>query len=400
MYVRARPVIDKVALLECLSRPSAEVKGRSTTELYFNSATAALKWFLTVLREKAGRPQRVAVQVLTCGTVKCAIEESGNVAVFMDVSPGELTTLFPVVSAQLDIDILLLSHLYGLANTDYVQIRTWCNANEIVLINDLAQTVGARVGAGTVESYGDYYLYSFGFDKPMSAGSGGMLKIKAEDEWLLHKYEILPREIDTKSRFELKKFAFYYNLTAKEIYRTEFRRNTVLEKLIVSALETGFVRDAQAKALHKILSSTPNKLLALAERFFRNFLSKKIAIKRLGRFQTEYLQKFNSKSMFVSREYRCSLLELARNCDGLLDGDSWIARYSSEHASCGQRITILHGDRSTLIEALRNRGIEAGVFNWPRLLCSENQEDDFPNASQALNKLLNLPTWSSEIWKN
>jgi dTDP-4-amino-4,6-dideoxygalactose transaminase len=399
MYVRARPVIDKAALLECLSRPSAEEQGRNTTELYFNSATAALKWFLTVLREKTGRPQRVAVQVLTCDTVKCAIEESGNAPVFMDVSPGELTTLFPVVSAQQDIDVLLLSHLYGLANADYPQIKEWCHKNQILLINDLAQTVGARVGADTVESYGDYYFYSFGFDKPISAGSGGMLKIKAEDEWLLRKYEMLPRASDARSRFDLKKFAFYYNLTANEIYRTEFRRNTVLEKLIVLGLATGFVEKGLAKALYKILASTPNKVLALAERSFRKFSSTKIAIKQLGRFQAAYLQKINSERVFVSQEYRSSLLELARDRDGLLGGDSWISRYSSEGASCGQRITILHGDRSTLVEALRNRNIEAGVFNWPRLLCPENQQDLFPNASQALNKLVNLPTWSAEIWK-
>jgi dTDP-4-amino-4,6-dideoxygalactose transaminase len=399
MYVRARPVIDKAALLECLSRSLTEEQGGNTTELYFNSATAAFKWFLTVLREKAGKPQRVAVQVLTCDTVKCAIEESGNVPVFMDVSPGELTTLFPVVSAQKNIDVLLLSHLYGLANTDYPKIREWCHKNQIVLINDLAQTVGARVGAGTVESYGDYYLYSFGFDKPISAGSGGMLKIKADDEWLFRKYDMLPRASDARSRFDLKKFAFYYDLTANEIYRTEFRRNTSLEKLIVSVLTTGFVKSGQAKALHKVLASMPNKLLAFVERGFRKFSSTKIPIKRLGRFQTAYLRKINSKKEFVSGEYRSSLLELALDRDGLLDADSWLSRYSSEGASCGQRITILHPDRSRLIEALRTRQIEAGVFNWPRLLCPQNQQDCFPNALHALNRLINLPTWSAEIWK-
>ena len=397
MYVRARPIIDKAALLECLSEPSTEMQGGDPTELYFNSATAALKWFLTILREKAGRPQNVAVQVLTCDTVKYAIEESGNVPVFMDVSPDELTTLFPVISAQQGLDVILLSHLYGLANADYPQIRDWCDRRQIVLINDLAQTVGAKAGDAAIESYGDYYLYSFGFDKPISAGSGGMLRIKPQDGALRRQYETLPGVDDGRSRFDLKKFAFYHNLTAAGIYRTEFRRNTVIERLIVSWLTSGFTEESRAKMLYGILASMPNRLLALIERRMRAFSSEKIEIKRLGRFQIAYLQKLDSKRTFIGREYRSSLAELAR--DGLFAGDRWIGRYFSGHANCGQRITILHGQRATLMETLRKRGIEAGVFNWPRLLCPENQQERFPNAKRALDELINLPTWSAEIWK-
>lgn len=403
MFVRARPVVNEVKLLECLSQVPASQQPEDVTELYFNSASAALKWLLSALREKAGKPQRVAVQVLTCETVESAIRESGNIPVFMDTSAGELTTLFPIVASQQDIDVLLLSHLYGLANPDYPRISEWCEKRNVVLVNDLAQTVGARVGEQTVESYGDYYLYSFGFDKPISAGSGGLLKVKANDDWLLHKYKELSQIAGGTSKFNLKKFALYYCLTASDIYRGEFRRNTLLENVVISCLDTGLVDKARAKTLYTLLSSAPNKLLSVVERICRGvigkFSSRGIHVQRLGSFQVAYLCKLRDEHGRITSQYQESLAELVRDRCDFLSGNGFINGYSLGNASCGQRITILHDDRAALIGALRKRDIEAGVFNWPRLLCQESENNRYPNASQVVAKLINLPTWSTEIWK-
>lgn len=403
MYVRARPIVNREKLSACLAGAWQKKQCEDETELYFNSASAGLKWLLIAFRERASRPLKVAVQVLTCESVKSAIEESGNIPVYMDISEGHFTTLLPVVSALGAIDILLLSHLYGLANPDYLRIKEWCSSSNVILVNDLAQTVDAEVEGETIESHDDYYLHSFGFDKPISAGSGGMLKVRRGDEWLVEKYADLPKVTDFKSKFALKKFALYYSLTSGDIYKSEFRRDTMIENAVVSILDTGLVGKPRAKALHKLLSSTPNRLLGMVERVARllssKFVVREIPIRQLGTFQVAYLHEIRGDRKLMQEKYLDSYLGLALNSAAVFQNVGHIAHYSSPYARCGQRITILHDERSRLIEEMRTRNIEAGAFNWPRLICADNQNEQFPNASRAIATLVNVPTWASEIWK-
>ncbi len=67
---------------------------------------------------------------------------------------------------------VLVSHLYGdIAPVD--QLRALCDAEGWLLIEDVCQMPGASLGDGKLGAYGHVSAFSFGGNKPITAGAGG-----------------------------------------------------------------------------------------------------------------------------------------------------------------------------------------------------------------------------------
>jgi dTDP-4-amino-4,6-dideoxygalactose transaminase len=404
MYVRARPHVNEMTLMNCLTSEYSRTLDNDPTCLYFNSASAGLKWLLISLREQEQKILKIGVQVLTCESVKLAIIESGNLPVYMDTSPNSFTTLMPAVEQHSDINVLLLSHLYGIANPDYLMIREWCHKHHIILINDLAQTVDARMGNRRIEDYGDYYLYSFAFDKPIAVGCGGMLKVKNQDQQLIQKYKEVPQTSKSASRNLLRKFYLYYCLTASDIYQKEFRYDTWIERLIIATYRTGRISKPLSKAFFRILSSRPNKLLSLFERTYRRLFKltggAQIKVQKIGAYQLAYILSITTETDFILEKYRLSYDLFKQQLQKLNLSDNVIEAYDTKNARCGQRITIRRNAKDELIKTLRLKHIESGTYNWPSLICPDADKNNYPNALACIATLINLPTWSEQIWSN
>ena len=72
---------------------------------------------------------------------------------------------------------ILVTHLYGLA-CEMPEISQFCSKNNILLIEDCAQALGAEIGSKKVGTYGDFACFSFHAQKNMSTlGEGGMLVV-------------------------------------------------------------------------------------------------------------------------------------------------------------------------------------------------------------------------------
>ena len=80
---------------------------------------------------------------------------------------------------QAEVKAIVVTHLYGQAVPDIVEIATRCSAAGVVLVEDCAQAHGARVGGKQVGSFGDIGCFSFYPTKNLGAlGDGGAVICK------------------------------------------------------------------------------------------------------------------------------------------------------------------------------------------------------------------------------
>lgn len=139
----------------------------------------AITLALQLLGIKSG--DLVFAQAFTCHAVETAIIESGAKAVFVDLASNSLNFSVKELDESLaKVGVpraLVVQHTLGFP-ARMQQIRAWCNQHQVLLIEDLAQAVGARIDGKPVGSWADAVVLSFGRDKILDAVSGGACIIK------------------------------------------------------------------------------------------------------------------------------------------------------------------------------------------------------------------------------
>lgn len=144
-------------------------KGRQAIEL-------ALK--ASLLEPKSG----VAVTGFTCIAVIEAIEKAGYTPVYIDIDPKTLNFTAEALEGKLEknnIKVAMIQNTLGYP-CDIESISRLCKKNKLILIEDLAHSIGAVYSngkeAGTV---GDFVILSFSQDKVIDAVSGGALIVRS-----------------------------------------------------------------------------------------------------------------------------------------------------------------------------------------------------------------------------
>src|SRR5271165_704183 len=148
-----------------------EWSGRAATALYQAYAVA---------RKSAGAKALEAEVILpsiSCATPANAALLAGVTPRFADVDPS--TGMPTLESIQVrwtpQTCAVVFIHLYG-QTADLRPIAAWCKAKNIVLIEDLAQALGARLPDGVAAgSVGDLSVYSFNPTKILECGGGALL---------------------------------------------------------------------------------------------------------------------------------------------------------------------------------------------------------------------------------
>lgn len=187
---------DKRRLIEALEKKyCGEVilfyKGRQAIEL-------ALK--------KINIPGKsVAVTGFTCLAVAKAVEEADMKAVYLDIDNNSLNfspeTLRQAVNNNPNIEAVIMQNTLGFPQ-DAVEIAKICKDNDLVLIEDLAHSVGAQyINAGEAGSVGDFVALSFSQEKIIDGVSGGALIIRNDKFKGDVQLQELPKSIGRKDRF-------------------------------------------------------------------------------------------------------------------------------------------------------------------------------------------------------
>jgi dTDP-4-amino-4,6-dideoxygalactose transaminase len=195
-----------------------------------------------------------------CYSVVFAIIESGNTPLFCDVDPYSgnitLTDLQSVVDHHHDIGAAVLPYMYANAIQDLPLIVQYCKEKEIRVIEDLAAALGAEYREYQPGTLGDAAIYSFGQNKHIDLGNGGLLGVNTMDKLSIETLE----PFHEKASLVQQRFERAYK---KVLYSTSYlERLESLQELARNSASSyigGFISDSDyvtllVKRLHEILS--------------------------------------------------------------------------------------------------------------------------------------------------
>ena len=372
MIVRSCPNIDEELLLSLLNnRNLQETAFQSANVFFFNSGSSSLRFFLSLL----GSNKRIGLQVFTCPTVLEAVNMSGCIPVFMDINKDYFTTTLDIVSQHIHlIDVLILTHICGVPNPDYIEIKGLCKKNGIVLIDDLCQTFQAKVLNQLLEDLSENYFYSFFFDKPIAAASGGMLKVSADlYKKALLAYKRLPKENSDTGKKLLRKLYWMNKLLDPKLYSRDFRTDTIWDEFLLEY----YPLSLNIKYLHGLLYSKIGVLFAKLR-----LKTSKHSIRRMSDIQRFYI--LRQLEQFTSTNHRLINYCLKHR----IELPSYL---TNDRIECSLSKRCLIKDNSQIEKECK----EIALYNWPNLICRDKSE--FPVAASVLENYINLPLWHNNI---
>ena len=142
------------------------------------SATAALVITLLSLK-KLSHKKKVIISAYTCPWVPIAIIHCGLIPVVSDSKKEHFDFDLKKLHAALDQDVLAVipTHLAGKI-ADIKKILPLAKKNNIYVIEDAAQALGARIKNQSVGLLGDIGVFSLGVGKGLSIFAGGLIVAK------------------------------------------------------------------------------------------------------------------------------------------------------------------------------------------------------------------------------
>lgn len=121
---------------------------------------------------------KVGVNGFTCYVVYQAVTEAGYKPVYLDIGGRSLNFDVKILEENRNIKALIIQNTLG-NPVDVFPIKSFCDKNKIVLIEDLAHSVGSVYPNGAEAGcVGDLTAFSFSQDKVIDAVSGGALIVR------------------------------------------------------------------------------------------------------------------------------------------------------------------------------------------------------------------------------
>ena len=185
----------------------------ASNALALSSATAGLHLALRVLG--IGKDDIVLASTFTFIGSISSILYQGATAVFIDsdeswnLSP----TLLKKAIRELDKKpkALILTHLYGqMAKMD--EIVAICKENNIYLIEDSAESLGATYRGEQSGTFGDLGVYSFNGNKILTTSGGGML-VSQNEEWIERAKFLSTQAKEPYLHYEHKEYGYNYRMS-------------------------------------------------------------------------------------------------------------------------------------------------------------------------------------------
>ena len=162
--------------------------------------------------------KKIILPVNICFVVPCAVVLSGNIPVFVDIDDSFSAS--PELLKKInDPDIVAMIYPYNNGNIGQLDkiIDISINKNW-VLIEDTAQSFGAKYDGKFVGSFSDYAITSFGQGKILDAGGGGAVTVN-DNELFSEINKILKRipASSTKSDLYNDSFVSFYRSAVTSI---------------------------------------------------------------------------------------------------------------------------------------------------------------------------------------
>lgn len=144
----------------------------------FSFATRSGTAAIVAALESAGLPKtsEVIIPAICCPAVLSAVTIAGLKPVIADVSPDHFGMQADKVSDQIskDTSAIIAVHAYGSA-CDIAELEAISRNQGLFLIEDACLALGGFSGNRPLGNFGSCSIFSFGYDKIISGGGGGML---------------------------------------------------------------------------------------------------------------------------------------------------------------------------------------------------------------------------------
>ncbi len=167
--------VSRADLIDCFELHFVKYLGSRGVGLFVPSGRAALRIALGMLKTQGRR--NVLVPAFCCRFVGEAIVQAGMRPLLIDsgATVGSIDwNACDAVIRRGDVAAVVVPHLFGLP-LDIRPLLEQAQHYGAVVIEDCAHCLGGRVGGTPAGAFGDFSIFSFNYDKPISLGGGGML---------------------------------------------------------------------------------------------------------------------------------------------------------------------------------------------------------------------------------
>jgi len=183
----------------------------AATALATSNGTVALH--LVLAAAGVGPGDEVIVPALTYVATANAVTYCGAEPVFVDVCPQTWCIDVDQVEAGIgrNTRAVIAVDLYG-HPADYERLRSLCQARELLLVADAAESLGASLNGAPTGGLADATTFSFFGNKVLTSGEGGC--IATSDEKLANRIRLLRNQgMDDRRRYFFPVVGYNYRLT-------------------------------------------------------------------------------------------------------------------------------------------------------------------------------------------
>jgi dTDP-4-amino-4,6-dideoxygalactose transaminase len=330
---------------------------------FFNSARGALSFLLM----NANDDKYVITQAFTCLVVPNAIKFAGLKPIYVDIDKSfnlDIEDLKRKINQETK--AIIIQNTFGLpAKID--EILEIAKKNNILTIENLTHSLGAKYKNNYLGNFGDFALLSFNRNKVISSIIGGALIINNKNfiEKIEGAYELLS-ELDQK---EIKKIIF----TGKVLYQAKKNYNFLMKAYLKFLRKIGFslemvsLTEKQGKAPKNYLAKFPKVLFPLLEN------------------QLKKLEKFNQQRKEIAQIYLSAGL---KNFEINKGSEPIFLRFPA----------VADKNVNEILAKFKKENIYLGDwYNCVLAPCSDLKNFDYelgscPQAEKITQKIFNLPT--------
>ncbi|MFH1971698.1 MAG: DegT/DnrJ/EryC1/StrS family aminotransferase [Patescibacteria group bacterium] len=338
------------------------VKKYNAKVYFFYKGRDAIEFVLK--KYNIGKGDIVATQAFSCYAIEQGVKRSGAGIIYVDLSEDSICPSLEdfknTYKQAKNIKAIILQYTFGFSK-DVRKIAEWCKENNILLIEDLAQSYGSvSSNEKKLGNYADALVFSFGKGKIIDALSGGTAVLKGKN---------FSRLEDKLNLQKIPKIAIFKDLLYPSI--TSTIRKTY-------KIGIGKIIFIFAKWMGVIYSSVAEKYLA--SEFPYQYAS-------LVLYSISELNKDIKHRRIISNNYL-----------KITNGKILITASDIERSTC-LRFPILFKNSTKVIEYLKKNNIH--IFDrWyknPVDCGSVNCNSDYklgscPNAEYVSKNIINLPT--------
>ena len=195
------PLVDRqdlVRVAECIETGWVSSEGKFVHEFETEFAELLQKKYavavsngsaaLDIAYDIIGLDEKSEVIIPSFTIISCVAQvlRSGARPIFIDVDYETFNTTIALIKNAVTsrTKAILIPHIYGLP-CDITELKSFCDENNIFLIEDIAESIGQYLRGKPCGSFGHITTVSFYANKHVTCGEGGMVLV--DDEDLFHR---------------------------------------------------------------------------------------------------------------------------------------------------------------------------------------------------------------------